>query len=105
MQFSRHCLRFARQQAPTWTRVPAAPLCSLGGLPSQFEVHPRTQQLIDDINSSVLSFGQGQNYSKDQDVEVTGNAMTLDSLIALGGYVEGGGERRVPCKKTEYGLD
>jgi hypothetical protein len=57
---------------------------TLGGLPSEFIVHPRTQQLIDDIDTTVLSFGHGQDYSANQEVEVTGNAMTLDSLIKLG---------------------
>lgn len=59
-------------------------LSILGGLPSQFEVHPRTQQLIDDIDTTVMTFGHGQNYSKNQEIEVTGNDMTLESLIKLG---------------------
>jgi hypothetical protein len=93
MMFSRQCLRLARhQKIPLARLAPPATSClahrslssDLGGLPSQFEMHPRTKQLIDDIDTTVLAFGHGQDYSKDQDVEVTGNAMTLDSLIKLG---------------------
>lgn len=79
--FSRQCLRLARHQISHCRAV-----SSLGGLPSEFQVDPRTQQLIDDIDNSVLSFGKGQDYSPKQEVEVTGNDMTLDSLIKLGMY-------------------
>lgn len=85
--FSRHLIRHAKRTVSSVTaRHPPQrrALCSLGGLPSQFEIHPRTQQLIDDIDSSVLSFGQGQDLSCAEEVEVTGNAMTLESLIKLG---------------------
>lgn len=98
IKLSRHCLRLARQSTfntataslPATVHATAVftqqhrSLSSLGGLPSEFQVDPRTQQLIDDIDTTVLSFGKGQDYSKEQDVEVTGNAMTLDSLIKLG---------------------
>ena len=88
---SHHPNPLTRTLTPTLTRTltPLLPkniksFSTLGGLPSEFIVHPRTQQLIDDIDTTVLSFGHGQDYSANQEVEVTGNAMTLDSLIELG---------------------
>ena len=55
---------------------------SLGGLPSQFQVNERTQQLMNDIDESILSFRGGTRGSSE--VEVTGNDMILEDLIALG---------------------